>query len=73
MPPLIPKGFRSIVPHATRRRQDRRHVDEKASFVLFLSVPPRPPLRHPISSSKPNRSEATKAGGWSKTASREEP
>ena len=72
MPPLIPKGFRSI---ATRPDggKTRRHVDEKAPFVLFLSVPPHPPLRHPISSGKPNRSEATKAGGWSKTASREEP
>ena len=73
MPSLIPKGFHCIVPRETRRRQDRRHIDEKAPFVLFLSVPHRPPLRHPISSSKPNRSEATKAGSWSKTASREEP
>jgi len=34
---LTPRGLRGAS-HASERRQDRRHFDEKALFFMFLSV-----------------------------------
>jgi len=56
---------------ATWPRQNRRHIDEKALFVQFPSVPRPPSLRQPLFS--PPRSSAEHSAVVSNQGEKSEP